>query len=135
MTKTKENDIKAQGEIIKVTGSVVDVAFDERSMPRIFDALETENNGKRLVLEVEQLLAGNVVRCLSMSDTDGLMRGQKVINTGKPISVPVGTATLGRIMNVTGDPQDNRGPIETDLRESIHRNPPTDILSVISQFY
>ena len=116
MTKTKENEVKAQGEIIKVTGSVVDVAFDERSMPRIFDALETENNGKRLVLEVEQLLAGNVVRCLSMADTDGLMRGQKVVNTGKPISVPVGTATLGRIMNVTGEPQDNRGPIETDLR-------------------
>ena len=127
MTKTKENkkDVQAQGEIIKITGSVVDVAFDERSMPRIFDALETTNNGKRLVLEVEQLLAGNIVRCLSMADTDGLTRGQKVINTGKPISVPVGTATLGRIMNVTGDPQDNRGPIETDLRESIHRNPPT----------
>lgn len=116
---------KNNGTIVKVTGSVVDVAFDEHNLPHIFDALTTSNNGKTLTLEVEQLLAGNIARCLSMSDTDGLVRGQEVVNTGAPISVPVGTATLGRIMNVTGDPIDERGPIETDLKSSIHRDPPT----------
>ncbi len=128
MTK-KDNEIildnGPQGKIVKVTGSVVDVEFDSASLPQIFDALETVNNGKKLVLEVEQLLPGNIARCLSMADTDGLIRGATVINTQKPISVPVGLGTLGRIMNVTGDPLDNRGPIQSDLKEGIHKNPPT----------
>lgn len=126
MAEAKQSQSKKNnGVIVKVTGSVVDVAFDEHNLPHIFDALTTQNNGKTLTLEVEQLLVGNIARCLSMSDTDGLVRGQDVVNTGAPISVPVGTATLGRIMNVTGDPIDERGPIETDLKSSIHRDPPT----------
>lgn len=112
------------GKIIKVAGSVVDVAFAEEQTPKIYDALHTENNGKTLTLEVEQLLEHGVVRCLSMSDTDGLVRGQIVQSTGAPIKVPVGTATLGRIMNVTGDAMDNRGPIDSEMTSSIHRNPP-----------
>lgn len=124
MTEKKTDQKIKTGTIVKVTGSVVDVAFDENSLPRIFDALTTQNNGKKLTLEVEQLLGGNLARCLSMADTDGLVRGQVVENTGRPISVPVGTGTLGRIMNVTGDAIDNRGPIGAEQYDSIHRNPP-----------
>lgn len=126
MTEKKtQKQAQKSGTLVKVTGSVVDVAFDESSLPRIFDALTTNNNGKKITLEVEQLLEGNLARCLSMSDTDGLVRGQKVENTGAPISVPVGTTTLGRIMNVTGDAIDNRGPIESEVYNSIHRDPPS----------
>lgn len=123
--KKAEKEIQKEGTVVKVTGSVVDVAFDEHSLPRIFDALTTDNQGKKITLEVEQLLEGNLARCLSMSDTDGLVRGQKVKNTGAPISVPVGTPTLGRIMNVTGEAIDNRGPIESEVHNSIHRDPPS----------
>lgn len=125
MTKNEKQQYVSEGKIIRVTGSVVDVAFAEKDLPQIYDALITQNEGKELVLEVEQLLANNVARCLSMSDTDGLVRGTVVYNTGKPISVPVGLGTLGRIMNVTGNPLDNRGPIQADIHESIHKAPPT----------
>ena len=122
MSKQTQNG--PTGKIIRVTGSVVDVAFDTQTLPQIFDALTTENNGKTIVLEVEQLLPGAVARCLSMSDTDGLVRGGDVINTGAPISVPVGVGTLGRIMNVTGEPLDDRGPIPAVRRDSIHKPAP-----------
>ncbi len=115
----------AEGKINRITGSVVDVVFDEKDLPKIYDALETKIGETKLVLEVEQLLPNNVARCLAMSDTDGLERSTPVYNTGRPISVPVGTGTLGRIMNVTGDPMDNRGPIKTDMVEGIHKAPPS----------
>ncbi len=115
----------AEGKINRITGSVVDVVFDEKDLPKIYDALETKIGETKLVLEVEQLLPNNVARCLAMSDTDGLERSTPVYNTGRPISVPVGTGTLGRIMNVTGDPMDNRGPIKSDTIEGIHKAPPS----------
>ncbi len=113
------------GTIVQIHGSVVDVAFTAADMPRIFDACIITGEQGDFVLETEQLLPGNMARCLAMSDTDGLRRGQEVINTGKPIQVPVGTGTLGRIMNVSGCPLDNRGPIEADTFKSIHQPAPT----------
>ena len=122
---TEKTKYISEGKIYRITGSVVDVVFDEKDMPKIYDALETKIGDKKLVLEVQQLLPNNVVRCLSMADTDGLERNTLVYNTGKPISVPVGTGTLGRIMNVTGDAVDNRGPIQTETYSSIHKEPPS----------
>jgi len=112
------------GTIYQVHGSVVDVTFNAGDMPQLFDACLVSMPDKKLVLEVEQLLSGNVARCLAMADTDGLRRGQPVINTEKPIQVPVGTGTLGRIMNVVGDPLDQRGSIEAETYRSIHQKAP-----------
>ncbi len=125
MTKETKQKYVSEGKIVRITGSVVDVSFNEKDLPKIYDALITKINEKDLVLEVEQLLPGNVARCLSMSDTDGLVRGSIVHNTGNPISVPVGMGTLGRIMNVTGEALDDRGPIETEEKEGIHKAPPS----------
>ena len=117
-----ENSI---GRIIQVMGAVVDVKFEtEQDLPSILNALTTELQGKQLVLEVAQQLGESVVRCIAMDSTDGLMRGQKVVDTGAPICVPVGPKTLGRIMNVLGEPVDNRGPIEGVRRDPIHREAP-----------
>lgn len=114
------------GAIVSVMGSVVDVQFDPETMPLLLTALHIEReNGDMLTLEVVQLLENSVVRCLSMGPTDGLYLGQPVINTGAPITVPVGEATLGRIMNVTGDPLDGRGSIQSATRMPIHRKAPT----------
>lgn len=113
------------GEILQIKGAVVDVQFPEGKMPQIFDALTTENQGVSLVLEVEQLLENRVARCLAMADTDGLRRGAIVHWTGHPIQVPVGVGTLGRIMNVTGEPLDGRGTIKAEAHQSIHGAPPT----------
>jgi F-type H+/Na+-transporting ATPase subunit beta len=101
----------AKGRIAQVIGAVVDVQFDDH-LPEILNALETTNQGNRLVLEVAQHLGENTVRCISMDTSEGLTRGQEVTDTGAPISVPVGEATLGRIMNVIGEPVDEAGPIE-----------------------
>src|SRR4051812_15041525 len=98
----------AVGHISQVTGAVVDVQFEsEQSLPSILNALTTENQGRRLVLEVAQQLGENIVRTVAMDSTDGLMRGQEVVNTGAPITVPVGRETLGRILNVLGEPVDD----------------------------
>lgn len=113
-----------KGLIYQIHGSVVDVLFPAGDMPRLFDACITQNQGTDLVLEVEQLLPGHVARCLSMADTDGLCRGQEVLNTGRPIQVPVGVGTLGRIMNVTGQPLDERGAIPAEAYKSIHQPAP-----------
>ncbi len=113
------------GTITQVTGAVVDVRFEtEDDLPEILNALDTENNGKKLVLEVEQHLGENTVRCIAMDSTDGLTRGQTVKDTGAPIMVPVGPETLGRIMNVVGEPVDERGPIKTKALSSIHHEAP-----------
>ena len=112
------------GIIYQIHGSVVDVRFNKENMPHLLDACITLNQGKELILEVEQLLPDNMVRCLAMADTDGLKRGQEVINTEKPIQVPVGVGTLGRIMNVVGEPLDNRGKITAEDYKSIHAKAP-----------
>jgi F-type H+-transporting ATPase subunit beta len=114
------------GKISQIIGAVVDVTF-EGELPAILSALETENNGQKLVLEVAQHLGENTVRTIAMDGTDGLTRGQGVRSTGKQISVPVGPKTLGRIMNVVGDPIDERGPIGSDMFAPIHAEAPAFI--------
>ncbi|MBB5710338.1 F0F1 ATP synthase subunit beta [Sphingomonas xinjiangensis] len=111
------------GKIAQVIGAVVDVHF-ENTLPAILSALETDNNGNRLVLEVAQHLGENTVRTIAMDSTDGLTRGQTVTDTGSQIRVPVGPATLGRILNVVGEPIDERGPVATDMRAPIHAKAP-----------
>ncbi|MBZ6378093.1 F0F1 ATP synthase subunit beta [Pacificimonas flava] len=111
------------GRIAQVIGAVVDVQFDTE-LPEILSALETSNNGKRLVLEVAQHLGENMVRTIAMDGTDGLVRGQEVTDTGSQIRMPVGPETLGRIMNVVGEPIDERGPIEATQSAPIHAEAP-----------
>jgi len=113
----------AKGKITQVIGAVVDVQFDDH-LPEILNALTTENNGKKLVLEVAQHLGENTVRTIAMDATEGLVRGQAVVDTGAPISVPVGNATLGRILNVVGEPVDEKGPVNADEYRSIHQTAP-----------
>jgi F-type H+/Na+-transporting ATPase subunit beta len=114
----------AHGRITQVIGAVVDVQFEDH-LPEILNALETENNGKRLVLEVAQHLGESTVRTIAMDGTDGLVRGGRVTDTGKPIQVPVGDATLGRIMNVVGEPIDEKGDVAASEFRPIHREAPT----------
>ncbi|WDR01647.1 F0F1 ATP synthase subunit beta [Devosia algicola] len=115
---------KKAGRISQVIGAVVDVTFDGH-LPAILNALETSNNGNRLVLEVAQHLGENTVRTIAMDTTEGLVRGHEVTDTGTAISVPVGEATLGRIMNVIGEPIDEVGPLLTDDRREIHQDAPS----------
>ncbi len=119
----------SEGKVLQVMGPVVDVAFPPGELPEIYTALRLSNAGisdqpDNLVVEVAQHLGENTVRCIAMDSTEGLVRGQSVKNTGDGIRVPVGPATLGRIMNVIGDPVDERGPIEAELTYPIHRPPP-----------
>ena len=129
------------GHITQIIGPVVDVKFSEGKMPRIFNALivrGTNEAGQEVSVtcEVQQLLGDNQVRAVSMSTTDGLVRGMEAVDTGEPISVPVGKATLGRIFNVLGEPVDNRGPVGTEERFPIHRDAPkfTDLETKPSVF-
>ncbi|MBL4918934.1 F0F1 ATP synthase subunit beta [Szabonella alba] len=115
---------KATGKITQVIGAVVDVQF-EGDLPAILNALETSNNGKRLVLEVAQHLGENTVRTVAMDATEGLVRGEAVSDTGLPIAVPVGEATLGRILNVIGEPVDEKGPVSSKSTRSIHGAAPS----------
>ncbi len=118
------NVANATGRVTQVIGAVVDVKFDSY-LPPILNALETSNNGARLILEVAQHLGENSVRCVAMDISEGLVRGQEVTDTGAPISVPVGPGTLGRIMNVIGEPVDEAGPIPMDARRAIHQPTPS----------
>src|SRR5690349_10438055 len=111
------------GRIRQITGAVVDVQFDGH-LPQILNALETQNRGNRLVLEVAQHLGENEVRTIAMDSSEGLVRGQQVTDTGAPISVPVGNETLGRIMNVIGEPVDEAGPLNTAHKRAIHQDAP-----------
>ncbi len=111
------------GKIKQVLGAVVDVSFKDK-LPQILDALVVKHENKDLVLEVAQHLGENTVRTIAMDSTDGLVRGQSVLDTGNPISVPVGPETLGRILNVVGEPVDERGPVKTKLRAPIHKEAP-----------
>ncbi len=113
----------AVGKITQVIGAVVDVQFEDH-LPEILNSLTTDNNGKNLVLEVAQHLGENTVRAIAMDATEGLVRGQDVTDTGGPISIPVGNATLGRIMNVVGEPVDEKGDVNADEHRAIHQDAP-----------
>src|SRR5690349_15696185 len=125
----------ANGKVTQVIGAVVDVQF-ETHLPQILNALETKNAGQRLVLEVAQHLGENTVRTIAMDSTDGLVRGQEVADTGAPIQMPVGNETLGRILNVVGQPVDGGPPVQAKQVAPIHRPPPkfTDQSTKIEQF-
>lgn len=126
-----ENRLGRKGKISQVLGAVIDVEFPkENGLPNIYDALLTTNTNiddkvNNLTLEVAQHLGDNIVRCIAMDSSEGLTRGQEVVDTGAPISIPVGPKTLGRIMDVIGRPVDEAGPIDTDTRWSIHRPTPS----------
>ena len=113
----------AKGKVTQVIGAVVDVQFDDH-LPAILNSLTTDNNGKTLLLEVAQHLGENTVRTIAMDASEGLVRGQEVVDTGNPISVPVGPATLGRILNVVGEPVDEGGPVEASEFRAIHQPAP-----------
>ncbi len=115
----------ATGKIIQVIGTVVDVEFPPEEMPAIFNALETQLNDQKLVLEVEQHVGNSWVRCLALGSTDGLVRGSEAVDTGGPIAVPVGEPTLGRLFNALGEPTDGLKEIETEEVWPIHRPPPS----------
>jgi F-type H+-transporting ATPase subunit beta len=115
---------KVKGKITQIISAVVDVQFEEGNLPNILNALTCEYEGKKLVFEVAQHLGENTVRTIAMDGTDGLVRGLEVIDSGGPISVPVGRETLGRILNVLGDPIDERGPVNEKKRMSIHGKAP-----------
>ena len=116
------------GKIVQVIGSTFDAEFDESHLPEIYNAVRIDQDQKgiriRLVGEVQQHLGGNRVRCVALGSTDGLMRGMPVVDTGKPVTVPVGKATLGRVFNLLGEPIDGRGPVQADEFRPIHADPP-----------
>jgi F-type H+-transporting ATPase subunit beta len=111
------------GRVVQVIGAVLDAEFPDR-LPRIHDAVEIHHAGRRLVLEVQQHIGDNRVRCIALDSTDGLARGLEVIDTGAPISVPVGRPVLGRLLNLLGEPIDEKGPVPFVKRLPIHRKPP-----------
>ena len=112
------------GMITQVIGAVVDVRFDGGELPEILTALHIDQSDRTLVLEVAQQLGENTVRTVAMDTTDGLVRGTQVVDSGGPIMMPVGPETLGRILNVVGEPVDERGPVQTNRRLPIHRPAP-----------
>jgi len=115
----------AKGKVAQVIGTVVDIEFPPEELPGLFNAIEIPRDGDKIVLEVQQHIGNNRVRCLALSPTDGLERGIEAIDTGLPLSVPVGPATLGRLFNVMGEPLDNLGEVKTKEHWPIHRPPPS----------
>ncbi|HID86446.1 MAG TPA: F0F1 ATP synthase subunit beta, partial [Anaerolineae bacterium] len=115
-----------RGKVVQIMGPVVDIEFPQEELPEIYHAIEIPRDGsdEKLVVEVEQHLGENWVRCIAMDTTDGLRRGMVAIDTGGPITVPVGKGTLGRLLNVLGEPIDRLGPVEAEARLPIHRPPP-----------
>jgi len=114
----------AKGKVIQVIGTVVDVEFPQEALPDIYNAIEINQDGKKIILEAEQHIGNNWVRCLALTPTDGLERGTEAIDTGDSIAVPVGKATLGRLFNVFGEPLDNLGPVDAKEHYPIHRPAP-----------
>ena len=112
----------SEGIVVQVIGAVIDVEFSRENLPKVYDALVVEDSD--LILEVQQQLGDGVVRTIAMGQTEGLKRGTKVTNTGDAVSVPVGEKTLGRILNVLGDPIDGKGDVGEEERMPIHRDPP-----------
>ena len=115
----------ATGKIVQIIGTVVDVEFPGGEMPSIFNALETNIGSSKLVLEVEQHIGNNWVRCIALGPTEGLSRGGDAIDTGEAISVPVGDSTLGRLFNTLGEPLDGLGDVVSTEKWPIHRKPPS----------
>jgi len=115
----------AKGKVAQVIGTVVDIEFPPDKLPALFNAIEIPTDGSKLVLEAQAHVGNNWVRCLSLSSTDGLERGAEAIDTGAPLTVPVGKATLGRLFNVMGEPIDNLGPVKAKEHWPIHRPPPS----------
>ena len=113
------------GKIVQVIGAVVDISFPKESLPRLLNAIEIDNNGVKLTVEVAQHIGDDVVRCIAMSTTDGLVRGMPAVDTGNPIKVPVGRETLGRIFNLLGEPVDEKPAPETQEKWPIHREAPS----------
>ena len=113
----------SEGTVVQVIGAVIDVEFSRENLPKVYDALTVEGEG--LVLEVQQQLGDGIVRTIAMGQTEGLKRGAKVANTGDAVSVPVGEKTLGRILNVLGEPIDGKGEVGEDEKMPIHRPPPS----------
>ena len=113
------------GTVIQVTGPVLDIRFADGQLPDLLNAIEIDNQGKKLVVEVAQLIGDNVARCIAMSSTDGLVRGAQAVDTGGPITVPVGEGCLGRVFNLLGEPVDDKPAPEVTERWPIHRDPPT----------
>ncbi len=113
------------GTIVQVIGAVLDIKFAPQSLPNLLNAIEIDNKGSKLTVEVAQHIGDDIVRCIAMGSTDGLVRGMPAVDTGKSITVPVGKETLGRIFNLLGDPVDNKPAPKTKERWEIHRNPPT----------
>ncbi|MEF9970993.1 MAG: F0F1 ATP synthase subunit beta, partial [Oscillospiraceae bacterium] len=117
--------MNSKGKIVQIIGPVVDVAFDDGCSPKIYNKLIVDNKGTKVAIEVAQHIGNGVVRGVAMSSTDGLTRNMEVEDTGENISVPVGLKTLGRLMNVLGEPIDNKGPIDSGEHWGIHRDSPT----------
>ncbi|MCD7868823.1 MAG: F0F1 ATP synthase subunit beta [Clostridiales bacterium] len=113
------------GEVVQVIGPVLDIRFPHDELPALLNAIEIDNNGSKLVVEVAQEIGDNTVRCIAMSSTDGLVRGTKALDTGAPITVPVGEECLGRVLNLLGEPVDEKPAVETKERWSIHRPAPS----------
>ena len=120
MSENKQNI----GTVVQIIGAVLDIKFPQNSLPALLNAIEIDNNGKKLVVEVAQHIGDDLVRCIAMGSTDGLVRGTKAVDTGKSITVPVGEETLGRIFNLLGEAVDNKPTPETKERWEIHRKPP-----------
>src|SRR5881394_1509311 len=124
-------EAQKSGTIVQCIGAVIDIEFPREGMPGVYDALVLEDSDEKsfaekgLTFEVEQQLGDGVVRCIALGSSDGLRRGMKVKSTGKPISVPVGKGTLGRIMNVLGRPIDEAGPIKSETKRAIHQKAPS----------
>lgn len=116
---------KNVGKIIQIIGAVLDIKFSSENMPALYNAIEIEHNGETIVAEVAQHLGDDVVKCIAMSSTDGLVRGMDAVDTGAPISVPVGDCTLGRMFNVVGNPIDEAGNVDVKEKWSIHREAPS----------
>ena len=116
---------KNVGTVAQVIGPVLDIRFADGQLPALRNAIELDNNGQRLIVEVAQHIGDNVARCIAMSSTDGLIRGAKAVDTGSPITVPVGDACLGRVFNLLGDAIDNKPAPEGMERWPIHRDPPS----------
>ena len=116
---------KNTGKVVQIIGAVVDIKFDKDSLPKLLNAIEIQHNGGTLVVEVAQHIGDDVVRCIAMGSTDGLVRGVDAVDTGSPITVPVGKNTLGRIFNLLGEPVDNKPAPEADERWPIHREAPS----------
>lgn len=114
-----------EGKVVQIIGAVLDIRFDSAHLPNLKNAIEIEHDGKTLIVEVAQHIGEDVVRCIAMSSTDGLVRGIKAVDTGGPIRVPVGNKTLGRIFNLLGEPIDNGSEVKTEESWPIHREPPS----------